>query len=280
LIINVLVSCLLLFSTLASTLVTAESAPAQRIIALSPHSVEMLFSIGAGDRIIATISSANTPAAAIAIARIGDYHGVVIEQVIALKPDLIVVWSGGNKINQIEQLKRLGFKVFNSDPQSLSDIAGDIRQLGQLTGLSDKAEQVANDYQQKLRAISDTYQNRAKVRVFYQLWAKPLMTISSGSWLNQFIERCGGFNVFGQTQAPYPKISIENVLLARPEVILVPKDEQTRSHDLFNWQQWQYLAAVKNNHIYYPNGTILHRPTPRVLTAMAEMCQQIDQARK
>lgn len=256
------------------------SAPAQRIIALSPHAVELLFAIGAGDRIVGAIDNSDYPEQAKSLNFVGNYQGIVIEKIIALKPDLIITWHSGNKINQIEQLKSLGLKVVDSDPTSLLEIAQDIRLLGRLTGLNVSAETIAHKFEQQLNTIVEQYQTKQKISVFYQLWSKPLMTISNQSWLNLFIEGCGATNVFATSTSAYPQVSIENVLLANPQVLLIPKDEQTRSHDLFNWQQWQHLNAVKNNHIYYPNGTLLHRPTPRVLTAMSEMCQQIDQARE
>lgn len=271
---------LLLTTAVAAQPQSNNGATAQRIVALSPHSVELLFAIGAGNRIIATIDSSDYPEQAKNIQFIGDYRGIVIEKMVALKPDLILVWGSGNKINQIEQLKTLGFNVVNSDPKSLAEIAADIRKLGQLTGLTANAERVARDYEQQLATIIRSYQAAEKVRVFYQLWSKPLMTISNKSWLNQFIEGCGGINVFADSASAYPQISVENLLLAKPQVLLIPKDDNTRGHDALNWQQWRALEAVKNNHIYYPNGTLLHRPTPRVLSAMREMCQQIDSARR
>lgn len=276
-----IVALLLCTARIGTAEVNAAAEPAaQRIIALSPHSVELLFAIGAGDRIVATIDSSDHPRQAKNIESVGSYRGVVIEKILALKPDLIITWASGNKINQIEQLKSLGFNVINSEPESLLEISQDLRKLGRLTGLSANAETVARDFEQQLSAIVSRYRNREKVRVFYQLWSKPLMTISNKSWINQFIEGCGAINVFADSESAYPQISIENVLLTNPQVFLIPKDEQTRSHALFNWQHWQYIDAIKNNHIYYPNGTLLHRPTPRVLTAMNEMCQQIDMARQ
>lgn len=251
----------------------------QRIIALSPHAVEMLYAIGAGDKIIATISHADYPEAAKKIEVIGDYRGITLEKLITLKPDLVVTWPSGNKINQIAQIKKLGFNVVSSDPTTLTDIAKDIRTLGKLTGHQSKANQVAENFEQSLNKLTTQYQHKAPVKVFYQLWSKPLMTISQGSWINQFITRCGGVNVFGNATNPYPKISTENVLLTGAEIILVPDDKQTRSHELFDWQQWQLLPAVKNKHIYHPNAKTLHRPTPRVLTPMKEVCDFIDKVR-
>ncbi|NRA69780.1 MAG: cobalamin-binding protein [Gammaproteobacteria bacterium] len=268
---------LLLFLLCYSQFSIARSA--QRIVALSPHSVELLFAIGAGSKIVGSIDSADYPDAAKKLNFVGNYHGLVIEKIIALKPDLIISWASGNKTDQIEQLKKLGFNVVNSDPKSLDDIAENIRLLGQLTDLTKKSEQVAKIYEQQLAEIKARYQTKAKIKVFYQLWSKPLMTISNKSWINQLIENCGATNVFANNQTAYPQISIENVLVTNPQVILIPSDNNTRNHDIFGWEKWTYLEAIKNHHIYYPDATLLHRPTPRLLTAMAQMCQQIDRAR-
>lgn len=267
-----------LFAGTTSWAVANDNYP-QRIIALSPHAVEMLYAIGAGDKIVATISHADYPEAAKAIEVIGDYRGITLEKLISLKPDLVVTWPSGNKFNQIEQIKKLGFKVLASDPTTLDEIASDIRSLGKATGNQTQAEQVANRFEQDLAKITAQYQSRKPVKVFYQLWSKPLMTISGDSWISQFISRCGGVNVFKDADSPYPKISTENVLLTGAEVILVPEDKNTRGHELYNWQHWQLLPAVKNNHIYHPDAKVLHRPTTRVLAPMKDVCEFINNAR-
>lgn len=266
----------LLFS---STALSNEVNSPQRIIALSPHAVEMLYAIGAGDKIIATISHADYPEQAKSIPIIGDYRGVTLEKLIALKPDLVITWSGGNKLNQLEKIKALGYKVIDSDPKSLTEIAQSLRTLGKATGKEAQAVKIASDFELGLQEITDKYQHKAKVRTFYQLWSKPLMTISKSSWINQFITRCGGDNVFANAETAYPNISVENILLTKAQVILIPNDAQTKSHELYDWKRWQVLPAVQNKHIYHPDAKILHRPTPRVLGAMEQVCQQIDKAR-
>jgi len=252
----------------------------QRIIALSPHSVELLYAIGAGDKIVGVISHSDYPEAAKKIEIIGDHRGITLEKLISLKPDLVVTWSSGNKINQVEQIKKLGFDVIDSNPKTLSEIASNLRRLGKLTGHHEQAEDVAKKFEDELESITQQYQHRTPIRTFYQLWSKPLMTISKNSWINQFITRCGGINVFNDAENPYPKISTENVLLSNAQVILIPDDNQTRSHELFDWQHWKVLPAVQNKQIYYPNAKVLHRPTPRVLKPMKEVCEFINNARE
>jgi len=282
LIINTIARCLVIATVLLSTQVLAQKSATdypKRIIALSPHAVELLYAIGAGDNIVATISHADYPEAAKKIEIIGDYRGITIEKLISLKPDLVITWPSGNKMNQVQQIEKLGFNVIASDPITLDDIASDLRALGKLTGHSEQAEIVAQKFEKELALLTKQYQDRAPIKTFYQLWSKPLMTISKGSWINQFITRCGGINVFGDAGNPYPKISTENVLLTGAQVILIPDDNQTRSHELFDWKKWDVLPAVKNKHIYQPNAKVLHRPTPRVLEPMKEVCEFIDNAR-
>ncbi|MGI2114074.1 cobalamin-binding protein [Shewanella frigidimarina] len=248
------------------------------MIALSPHGVEMLFAIGAGDSIVATTDYADFPAVAKNIPSIGGYYGIQIERVIELNPDLIVVWQSGNKIEDINQLRDLGFTIVNSDPKRLADVATDIELLGKLTGHSGKAKQVADDYRQQLADITLQNQMKPAVKVFYQLWSTPLMTVSKGSWIQNLIEVCHGENVFYNAASEYPQISIENVLLTGAEVILQSQDEGNILG--INWSDWPELPAVKNQHIYQFDADLLHRATPRAILGVNAVCGALDKVRK
>ncbi|RPA30969.1 cobalamin-binding protein [Shewanella frigidimarina] len=250
---------------------------AKRIIALSPHGVEMLFAIGAGDSIVATTDYADFPAAAKNIPSIGGYYGIQIERVIELNPDLVLVWQSGNKIEDINQLRDLGFTVVNSDPKSLADVATDIELLGKLTGHSVKAKQVADDYRQQLADITLQNQTKPAVKVFYQLWSTPLMTVAKGSWIQNLIEVCHGENVFYDAASEYPQISIENVLLTGAQVILQSQDEGNILG--INWSDWPELPAVKNQHIYQFDADLLHRATPRAIQGVNAVCGALDKVR-
>ena len=252
-------------------------APAKRIIALSPQGVEMLFAIGAGEAIVATTDHADYPVAAKKIPSIGGFYGIQIERVIELNPDLVVVWQSGNKLADINQLRELGFRLFNSDPKSLADVASELEQLGQLTGHSQQAKSVADDYRQKLAQIRQQNQTKPAVKVFYQLWSTPLMTVAKGSWVQNLIEVCHGDNVFYDAASEYPQISIENVLLTGAEVILQSQDEGNVQG--INWANWPELPAVKNQHIYQLDADLLHRATPRAILGVNAVCQALDKVR-
>ncbi|MBW8182539.1 cobalamin-binding protein [Shewanella nanhaiensis] len=267
---------LLLIVFLPISIVVA--APAKRVIALSPHSVEMLYAIGAGETIVATTDHADFPEAALDIPRIGGYHGVQIERVIELNPDLVLVWGSGNKAEDIERIKSLGFKVFNSDPKTLEAVADELKALGELTGNRAQAGRVGDEYLAQLAKLRKDNLAKQKVKVFYQLWSTPLMTVAKNSWIQQIIDVCHGDNVYIDAASDYPQVSLESVLLKMPQVILQSQDEGNVLG--VDWSKWQEIPAVKQQHIYQLNADLLHRAAPRALLGVNALCEALDKARK
>jgi len=256
---------------------TVLAQPAKRIVALSPHSVEMLYAIGAGDAIVAATDYADYPEAAKHIPRIGGYYGIQMERVLALAPDLIVVWDSGNKAEDISQLKALGLRLYHSSPNRLEDVARELEELGELTGKREQAKQVAADYRAQLMALRLENEHKTAVKVFYQLWSTPLMTVSKNSWIQQLIDVCHGQNVFYAAPSDYPQVSLENVLLAMPDVIL--QSAEKGNVQGVDWSAWPEIPAVKNKQIYPLNADLLHRASPRVLRGVTSLCEALDRAR-
>ena len=267
----------LLLLSLCCLSLPLSALPAKRIIALSPHAVEMLYAVGAGQNIVATTDYADYPEAAKAIPRIGGYYGIQMEQVIALNPDLVVVWGSGNKAEDIAQITQLGFKVYNSDPKNLAAVATELEELGKLTGHDVQAKQVAQQYLQALERLTKENAAKSAPKVFYQLWSNPLMTVSKNSWIQQIIDVCHGENVFYDAAGDYPQVSLENVLLTSPEIILQSQDEGN-VHGL-DWAKWSEIPAVKQQHIYQLNADLLHRASPRALLGVKALCAALDNAR-
>jgi iron complex transport system substrate-binding protein len=144
--------------------------PAQRIISMAPHVTELLFAAGGGDRIVGAVSYSDYPEAARRIPRIGDNRQVDIERIVALKPDLLVVWRHGSSERQVEQLRQLGIPLFYSEPHKLDDIPDSVLRLGRLLGTDPQANQEATDLRQQLSALAERYANRSQLRMFYQVW--------------------------------------------------------------------------------------------------------------
>jgi vitamin B12 transport system substrate-binding protein len=253
--------------------------PKQRIVALAPHIVEMLFDIGAGDKIVGTVEYADFPDAALDIPRVGSYHGMQIEKLLALNPDLVIVWKSGNSQSDIDKMKRLGLKVVFSNPKDIEDVATELRYFGELSGNQEQAETVALAYEKRLKKLRVENKAKQSIPVFYQLWSEPMMTINGTTWINQLVEVCQGENVFKSNPTPYPKISTENVIVAQPHLIILPDENSDKPQPIINWQKWPEIPAVKNNKFIHVDADLLHRFSTRMLSGIEDMCEKIDQLR-
>ena len=253
--------------------------PAQRIVALSPHLVENLFAIGAGDRIVATITYADYPEAARQLPRIGNLQQISVEAIVALQPDLVLAWASGTSATIIKQLQSLGVTVYQDEPKTLDDIAQSLQQLGQLTGQWQQAQAVTTEYLDKLVQLKNTYAQAAPVTVFYQIWHEPLQTLNRNHVINSVIELCGGRNSFANAPVLAPKINIESVLIRNPQVIIASAHRGQRPQWLDQWQQWPSLSAVQQGQLYFIDADLLERHTLRILRGAEQLCECLQQAR-
>ncbi|WOH38051.1 cobalamin-binding protein [Thalassotalea fonticola] len=251
----------------------------QKIIALAPHVVEVLFDIGVGNRIVATTEHSDFPEQANSIPRVGNYARLKIEKILAYQPDLIIAWRTGNPSDDLERLEQLGLKVIYSDPINLSDVAKELRLFGKLTGSSERAEQKARDFEQKLLALKQQYHNKQPVSVFYELWSKPLTTVARNAWPQQHLEICGASNPFKQLINDYPQINIEQIIVANPELIIQPMSAGEPNPDAIDWQKFQQVTSAKYQQLLKPNSDILHRMSYRLLTELEQLCVDIDKSR-
>jgi iron complex transport system substrate-binding protein len=256
--------------------------PAQRVVSLAPHITEMLFAAGAGDRIVGTVNYSDYPPAARDIPRIGDNRQVDIERLVALKPDLLIVWRHNAASRQMEQLRKLGIPLYYSEPRKLDDIPEALLRLGRLLGTEQQAQQSASELRRQLDILVVRYQNRPVVRVFYQVWDRPLYTLNERNIVSDAIRICGGENIFAKLTVPAPIVSIEAVLQENPEAI-VSGERHNHTSDgsgLDIWKRYTTLPAVRRGNLFALDADLLSRPGPRTIAGAAELCIQLEQARK
>jgi iron complex transport system substrate-binding protein len=255
------------------------SHPAQRIISLAPHMTELLFAAGAGARVVGAVEYSNYPPEARSIARIGDSAQLDLERIVALKPDLVVVWQNGNAQRQLEKLLNLGIPAFYNEPRRLADIARAIEQLGRLAGTEAVAQPAAQAFLARTAALRRRYAGRDPVTLFYQIWDQPLMTVNGEHLISDVIGMCGGRNVFAGMGALTPEISTESVLAADPEAIGGVSAEAGQAQNLDAWKQWPRLTAVARGNLFVIDADIISRNTPRILDGAEQLCEQLAAAR-
>jgi iron complex transport system substrate-binding protein len=254
-------------------------APARRIITLAPHAAESLYAAGAGDKLVGTVEYSDYPPEAKKVPRVGGYSRVDLEAVAALKPDLVLAWESGNNMTQVDKLKALGLTVYVSQPNTIENIADQLERLGQLAGTEAVANAAAERFRKRLENLRTINASKPKVRVFYQIWKTPLMTIGGPQIISDAIRICGGENVFGHLKQMAPNVSIEAVLEADPEAIVATGMGDAQPEWLHDWDPWTRMTAVKRSNLFHITPDIMQRHTPRILDGTEKLCAHLDTAR-
>lgn len=251
-------------------------APAQRIVSLAPHLTELLFAAGAGSRVVAVSDWSDYPDAAQRLPRIGDAVRLDLERVIALKPDLVVVWANGSAPQQLARLRAAGLPVYRSAGRNLAHIATTLRAFGQLAGTQPAAEARAAAFEQELAALRATYSQRAPLRVVYQIWAEPLMTVNGAHPISEALALCGALNVFAHLPPLVPQVSAEAVLAAKPDAIVTGRLAAGQPDGL---DRWRRLRSLQGTALLTVNPDTLHRATDRMAQGVRELCASLDAVR-
>ncbi|MBW3227453.1 cobalamin-binding protein [Marinobacter adhaerens] len=252
--------------------------PAQRVVSLSPGATELLFSAGAGDSVVAVSAWSDYPAEAADLPQVGDSNRLDLEAIVSLAPDLVVAWVDGNSRSQLERLSDLGIHVFWLAPRTFDDIAAAVSDLALLTGLPDLGNERAEAFRADMAALKAQYADARPVKVFYQIWEQPLMTVNREELISKAITLCGGVNVFGELPRLVPRISREAVLEANPEAIITAGSSDDRQW-LEAWREFPGLAAVAAGNLFLEPPDLLARPTLRMAEGAMHLCQTLEQAR-
>jgi iron complex transport system substrate-binding protein len=265
----------------------------QRIITLAPHLSELVDSAGGSDRLVGVSAFSNFPASVKQLPITSDARSIDLEKMKSLRPDLIIYWRGGTSESQIQSIK----KTFNKDvqfiavePKKLGDIATDIETIGKALGTSPIAKKNADALRLKITGIRKTANNQntqnnsknigqRKVRVFYQVWAQPLMTLNKDHIISDIIQLCGGEQLFANEKILVPTVSREAIIKANPEIIFTAVDSAKMASDWSMWTSFPQLAATKNKAFIDLDGDIISRPSPRIMQGAQKICAEINRLR-
>ena len=246
---------------------------AQRIVTLSPHLTELVYAAGAGDRMVGAVEYSDYPPQAKTLPRVGA-ETINLEAVLALKPDLVIGWPNVGSAKAIDRLAELKIPTFRSEPRELDDIASTLERIGWLAGTEVQAARAAGEFRGKAEALEKRYAGRPKVRVFYQVWDKPLQTVNGDHVISKVMRMCGGENVFARLPLLAPEIDREAVLKADPQVIVASGEQ-----GLEQWKRYPGLAAAAKRHLYVIAPDLIQRHTPRLLEGAGQLCDILERVR-
>jgi iron complex transport system substrate-binding protein len=250
-----------------------------RIVSLSPHITELLFAAGAGDRIVGVDDLSDYPPAAAAIAHVGEVSALDIEALLKLKPTLVILWDSGTPQRRKAELERLNLRLYVTEQRHLDDIGTSLIEFGRLAGTAAVAEAAARKYRDDLQRLRMRYAQRPKLSVFYQVWDRPLYTLSGKQVLSEMLTLCGGENVFADLSALAPAVDREAVLARNPDVIIIGASGADGERQIRDWDRFPALKAVQAHRVFSVDPTLTSRMAPRTLEGVQAICSLLDQAR-
>ncbi|MYH91967.1 MAG: cobalamin-binding protein [Gammaproteobacteria bacterium] len=253
--------------------------PARRILSLAPHITENLFSAGAGDRVVGVVDHSDFPPAANNLPSVGSYVHFNIEGALALAPDLVVAWPSSRNGEILNRLERHGITVYFSEPRTFDGVMENIRELALLAGTEDAVDPRLDPALEKIAEARNRFADRPVLDVFYQIWSEPLITLNGEHFISRILEVCGARNLFADLSIIAPRVSMEAVIEANPDVIITGLRDGMRP-DMSFWRRWTMVKAVEQNRFVYVDSDVMHRHTLRMLLGIPGFCSQIDTTRQ
>ncbi|HZI21114.1 MAG TPA: helical backbone metal receptor [Gemmatimonadales bacterium] len=246
------------------------AAPARRIVSLLPSFTELLFAIGAGDRLVGRTTWCDYPPEARAVPNVGDGIPPNVEAVAARHPDLVVLYRAGPNAAAAEQLERLGIQVVLLDLNQLTDLGRAARILGRLTG----REWSADSLGRTMDSLASQPPVPSTHSIAFIVWDNPPIVIGAGSYLDRLAALAGARNVFHDIATPSAQVGIETIAARDPDVVGVLADSAVRPAYAAR-PEWRAIRAVRLGRFVFLPGQLFGRPTPRIAQAVRELGQRL-----
>ena len=262
----------LIFAVYAKKPKTAETSYPKSIVALSPSAAEILFAVGAGDQVAAVSEYTDYPVEAAAKPVVGGFDGktLSIETIMSYKPDLVYLTEGMHNF-LISTLEKNGIAYYISKGESIASVEKEILDVGKLTGHEKEAAKVVDGMEKKLKKA--TKKSGAPVKVYYEVWNAPYMSVGTTSFIHDVIVKAGGENIFGDLTDAYPMVSEETIIAREPAVILIPSSSGMEPSAVGLRNGWADIPAVKNAKVFVVDDNVYTRPGPRIADVVLSLSE-------
>jgi len=250
-----------------------------RIISLAPAVTEILFSLGLDDDIVGVTTFCDYPPKAKAKEKVGSFSQPSIERIIFLKPDIVFA-TGLEQASVVDKLRKVGLRVYVSDPENFKELFRSISKIAELTNKEKEASLLISQIEARIRQISDKVKlipQENRLSVFIEIGIDPLMTAGKGSFVDELITLAGGINIAGDIPRSYSYFSSEQVLMRNPDcIILGYMDKEWDKAEVKSRLGWESLTAVKNDRIYSDiDPNLFFRPGPRLVEGLEAIYEKL-----
>jgi iron complex transport system substrate-binding protein len=253
------------------------SAPPQRIVSLVPSVTEILYALGAEDRLVGVTTFCDFPPAAQAKPKVGGMVNPSLETIASLRPDLVLVTTGGNRESTIQQLVELGVPTYIVRPQNFSGVLESITRIGRLIGQEERTSRIVGELRHRADRVLEATRDRPRPSVLYLVWADPVIVPGRDTLITDLIRMAGGASVSGNERIDWPRLSLEQVVVKAPEVIVVATHSAAHVEDtLKRWRDQKILLPVfRTGRVHAIDGNLVHRPGPRVVDGLEALARAI-----
>jgi iron complex transport system substrate-binding protein len=277
----------------------------ERIVSLSPSNTEILFAVGAGNRVVGVTDHCNYPEAlerqieTKKTIRVGGYWDPSVDAITSLKPDLVLVsahqctvktnycqTSCSRRCEQTtkvaKKLESLGFNVLILSPHSLDDVVAQVLLVGDATGNVAEARVLVNNMKQRIDAVATNSSKMSeKPKVYFEVWNNPYISVNSKTWIGNLISLAGGTNVFEDSVTEWPILQPQEIIKRNPDIMVFPVIPGVPRfwgsfESVKKRQGWQNVNAIQNGRLYELPRDFISRPGPRLVDGLELLGTMID----
>ena len=243
--------------------------PPERIVSLVRSVTETIFAVGGRDRLAGVTDFCDHPAAARQKPSVGGMIAPSLESIVALRPDLVVATTAGNREETFDQLARLGIAVYVVNPTTVGEVLDLVGRLGRLTDRAAAADRLVARLRERIDAVTARVAPRPRPRALYVLWPDPLIVPARGALVTELIALAGGDSVTTDGGVGYPRYSMEAALARGPEVIFIASHDATGSPLVRRtWERFTQVPAVSAGRVHTVDGSLMHRYGPRIVDGL------------
>jgi iron complex transport system substrate-binding protein len=256
--------------------VTLRGEP-HRIVTLAPSITEILYFLGLEDRVVGVTQFSYYPPEAKLKPKVGSYIDLNVEKIISLSPDLVIGTADGNQPGIVDLLEQAGIPVFIVNPRNIRQTIDTVAIVGRLCGVLKKASALSMQLSQRVDHIIERTKSERRPLVFLQINLRPIMTINKDTFLHDLIQLAGGRNMTENEPITYPRISLEEVIRKKPEVIIISSMERGGRFEAarVEWLKWTSIPAVKEGRVHLIDSDLIDRPSPRIIEGLEAMARFI-----
>jgi iron complex transport system substrate-binding protein len=251
--------------------------PVRRVVSLAPSMTESLYALGMDDLLVGDTDYCDYPAAAAKKHKVGGAINPSLEEIASLKPDVVLVTKGLNRLETVQQLERLGIAAYATDPHTIDDIRSSVHKLAEILGNPAAGQTLDGELLRKKTALEQRLKNTPSKRVLFVVWTEPLISIGKHTFIADALVHAGAISVVESSQ-DWPQMSLEEMVRLQPDfLVFASSHSEAVSRDveaLAKRPGWDELNAVKHRH-YAVISDAVNRPAPRLFSAVEELARQL-----